>query len=74
MDKAIEISDELVKAAQEVTGEADERAAVEHAIRGFVANKRKKTAIDGMLGLVGQVRLRDDYDYKAMRVGDSDSD
>jgi Arc/MetJ family transcription regulator len=75
MDKTIEISDDLVKAAQEATGESDERAAIEHALRDYVATKQKqKTAIDGMLSLVGQVRLRDDYDYKALRAGDSDRD
>ncbi len=74
MDKSIPISDDLVRAAQDATGETDERAAVEHALRDYVEAKRNKTAIDGMLSLVGQVRLRDDYDYKALRVGDGDRD
>ena len=72
MDKTIEISDDLVKAAQDATGETDERAAVEHALRDYVDAKRKKTPLEGMLELAGKVRLRDDYDYKALRAGGQD--
>jgi Arc/MetJ family transcription regulator len=70
MDKTIEIDDALVKAAQELTGEADARAAVEKVLRNAAATDRRP--IDGMLDLVGKVRLRDDYDYKAMRADDHD--
>ena len=39
MDKSIPIADELVKAAQEATGEADERVAIETAVKGFIGKK-----------------------------------
>ena len=71
MDKSIDLSDELVKAAQELSGIADERAAVEFAVKAFVEDKQKraKSALDGMLELAGTNPLRDDYDYKALRRG-----
>jgi Arc/MetJ family transcription regulator len=74
MDRTIDISDDVVKAAQEATGETDERAAIERVVRSYIEARKNKTAIDGMLSLVGQVRLRDDCDYKALRAGGSDSD
>jgi Arc/MetJ family transcription regulator len=36
MEKTIEIADELVKAAQDATGETDERAAIETAVKGYL--------------------------------------
>ncbi len=72
MDKTIEIDDELVKAAQEATGEADEKAAVEKVLRQAV--ELKKRPLDGMLELVGKVHLREDYDYKASRSDSHDPD
>lgn len=73
MDRTIEIDDELVKAAQEATGEADERAAVEKVLRQVVATRKRP--LDGMLDLAGTNPLRDDYDYKALRAGGTnDSD
>jgi Arc/MetJ family transcription regulator len=72
MDKTIEIADELVKAAQDATGEADERKAVEQVLREMTA--RKRSPLDGMLELAGKNPLRDDYDYKALRAGDGDDD
>lgn len=71
MDKTITIADELVKAAQDATGEMDERAAVEKVLRD---GTRKRRPIDGMLELAGKVQLRDDYDYKKLRADDHDPD
>ena len=70
MDRTIEIDDALVKAAQDATGEADERAAVEKVLRD--ATKTKRRPLDGMLELAGTDPLRDDYDYKALRQGGGD--
>jgi Arc/MetJ family transcription regulator len=70
MDRTIPIDDDLVKAAQEATGESDERAAIECAIKEFVATKRSKSALEGMLELSGKIEIREDYDYKSMRAGD----
>jgi Arc/MetJ family transcription regulator len=69
MDRSIDIPDDLVKAAQEATGEADERDAVAVALKDWVASKRSRAALEGMLELAGKIQLRDDYDYKALRAG-----
>ena len=74
MDKTIEIDDALLKAAQDLTGETDERAAIEQALKDYVATKRRRAALEGMLELAGKIQLRDDYDYKAMRAGGGDDD
>ena len=68
MDKTIEIADDLVKFAQEITGETDERAAVEKVLRGALAQKSQTKS---MFDLVGKINIRDDYDYKALRAGDA---
>jgi Arc/MetJ family transcription regulator len=70
MDRTIEIDDALVKAAQDATGETDERAAVEKVLRQAVAIKKRP--LDGMLDLAGTNPLRDDYDYKTLRAGGTD--
>ena len=67
MDRTIEIDDALVKAALDKTGEADERVAVETVLRDATA---AKSPLQSMFDLVGQVTIREDYDYKAMRAGD----
>jgi Arc/MetJ family transcription regulator len=71
MDKIIEIKDDLVKEAMEVTGAASEREAIERAVESYVAQHRKRRPRRNMFDLVGDVRLRDDYDYKALRAGDA---
>ena len=72
MEKTIEIDDALVKAAQEATGEADEKVAVEKILRE--AMKPKRRPLDGMLELAGKISIRDDYDYKKLRSDDHDPD
>ncbi len=72
MDRTIDISDDLVKAAQEATGETDERAAIERALRDYVAAKQAKTPLEGMLELAGKDLIRADYDYRALRAGGQD--
>ena len=63
-----------MKAAQEATGEVDERAAIEHALRDYVATKQAKSPLEGMLDLAGKDLIREDYDYKALRAGEQDDD
>ena len=70
MDKIIEIKDDLVREAMEITGAANEREAIERAVESYVAQHRKRRPRKNMFDLVGEVRLRDDYDYKALRAGD----
>jgi Arc/MetJ family transcription regulator len=66
MDKNIEISDDVVKAAQELTGGTDERAAVKAAVKRFAEASHKTSVLDGMLKLAGSDILDPDYVYKVM--------
>jgi hypothetical protein len=67
MDKAVEIKDDLIRQAMEITGAASEREAIERVVASYVAQHRKRRPRRNMFDLVGKVRLRDDYDYKALR-------
>jgi hypothetical protein len=72
MNKAVEIKDDLIKDAMEVTGATSEQEAIETIIEIYVAQHRKPSGPSkSMFDLVGVVRLRDDYDYKALRAGDA---
>lgn len=71
MDKAVEIKDDLIREAMEVTGASSEREAIERAVESYVAQHRKRRAGKSMFDLVGEIRLRDDYNYKALRAGDA---
>ena len=68
----VTIDEKLAERARTLTGLADATAAIEQILRDVTEPKR--TPLQGMLDLVGKVKLRDDYDYKAMRAGDSDRD
>jgi hypothetical protein len=70
MTKAVEIRADLIRDAMEATGAATEREAVEPILASCDAEHRKREPRKSMLGLVGEVRLRDDYDHKALRAGD----
>ena len=69
MDKTVEIKDDLVREAMELTGAASEREAIERAVESCVAQHRRPRARKNMFDLIGEVRLRDDYDYNALRAG-----
>ena len=71
MDKTVEIKDDLVREAMEVTGAASEREAIERAVESYVAQHRRPRARKSMFDLVGEIRLRDDYDYKSLRAGNA---
>jgi Arc/MetJ family transcription regulator len=65
MDKTIEIDDPLVKAAQDATGETDERAAVETAVKCFVSGKVAATGgarTDSLSAHAGQFEFAESYD------------
>jgi hypothetical protein len=70
MDKSIEIDDALIKAAQHATGEIDEKTAVERVLRETLVTDRTHKS---MFDLVGHISIREDYDYKATRVGNGPS-
>jgi hypothetical protein len=73
MNKPVEIKDDLIKEAMRITGAASEREAIEKVVESYVAQHRKVpvTARKDMFDLVGVLRLRADYDHKAMRAGDA---
>ena len=69
----VPVDEQLLKEAVAATGEPDLEKVMQLALRELLA-KRRKRPIDAMLDLVGDVRLRDDYEYKAMRIGKRDPD
>lgn len=63
MDKTIEIDDALVKAAQEKTGEADERAAVEAAVKGYLGSSPvNERSLPSLSRYAGQFEFAEGYD------------
>jgi hypothetical protein len=70
MGKAVEITEDLIREAMEITGATTEREAIERAVESYVAQNRKQRSRKSMFDLVGKVRLRDDYDHKTLRAGD----
>jgi hypothetical protein len=71
MDRTLEINDDLVKAAQEATGEVDERAAVEQVLRRHLAARQKNREL---LDLIGKVQFYEGFDPKALRFSLHDPD
>ena len=65
----VPVDEQLLKDAVAVTGEADIEKALRIVIEEFLAAKRRNPPLGAMLDLVGKVRIREDYDYKAMRGG-----
>lgn len=59
----IELDDELVGKALELTGARTKREVVHLALEELVRSRGRKSLGD----LVGRVRFRDDFDYKAAR-------
>ncbi len=57
------IDDELVKEAFALTGVRTKRELVHLALQELVRQRRKRDLTD----LAGKVRLREDFDYKALR-------
>jgi Arc/MetJ family transcription regulator len=62
MDKTIEISDELVKAAQDATGETDERAAVETVVKRYAASHAQTKKPPALSSYAGKFEFADGYD------------
>jgi Arc/MetJ family transcription regulator len=71
MDKAIEVNADLLRQVLAATGAQTERQAVEQVLRDYVEARRKHA---DLLGLVGKVRFRDDYDPRALRFSGHDAD
>lgn len=64
------LDDDLVQQAFALTGIRTERELVHLALSELVRRRRKKD----LLALAGKVKLRPDFDYKAMRRIRGDSD
>jgi hypothetical protein len=62
MDKTIEISDDLVKAAQELTGETDERVAIETVVKRYASSYAQKKRPPSLSNYAGQFEFSDGYD------------
>jgi hypothetical protein len=67
----ITVDEKLMAEAERLTGESDRTKLTERVFQDFI---KRKSPLQEMLDLVGEVKLRDDYDYKSMRAGDSDRD
>lgn len=63
----IEIDDSLMQKAMEISGLKTKKEIVEKAMIEFVANHSRKDLKD----LRGKFQFADEYDYKAMREGQS---
>ena len=74
MSKTVEIKDDLIREVMEITGAATEREAIERAVESYLAQHRKSRPRKSMFDLVGEVRLRDDYDYKVLREAGKHTD
>lgn len=73
MDRPIDVPEDLIRDAMEVTGSSDEREAIQRAVREYVSQHRKsRKAVQGMIELSGTNPLRDDYDHKSLRAGGGD--
>ena len=71
----VTVDEKLLSEAERLTGEHDREKLIEKALRDLIGRQSApRRPIDDMLDLVGKVRLRDDYDYKAMRAGERDPD
>ena len=72
MDKIISIADDLVKFAQDVTGETDESAAVERMLRRLLPQRRQSLPNQknrDLFDLVGKVEFSEGYDPEAEFCG-----
>ena len=63
MTKTLEIDDGLLEAARRLTGEQEDRAAVERILRTAIDARKKNAAL---LDLVGKVDFYEGFDPKAL--------
>ena len=71
----VSVDEALLSEAERLTGEHDREKLIEKALRDLIGRQQDmQSPIKSMLDLVGKVRLRDDYDYKAMRTNTIDPD
>lgn len=63
MASNLDLDDKLVTQAKELGGHRTKRAAVNEALREYVARRKRR----GILDLFGKLEWDPDYDYKAER-------
>ena len=63
MQTTIDLDDELVRAALDLTGARSKSEVVRIALQELVGSRKKNLLID----LAGKIRFRSGFDYKAMR-------
>ncbi len=69
------VDEKLLEEAERLTGEHDRQKLLEQALQELIGRQAAtQTPGKSMFDLVGKVRLRDDYDYKAMRTNTVDPD
>jgi Arc/MetJ family transcription regulator len=62
----IELDEKLVSETIKQSGANNEREAVEYALRRFLEVKKPRNLLD----LSGEGGIREDYDYKKLRIGE----
>lgn len=71
MDKSVKIDADLLKEAQELTGEASEKDAIEHVVKRFVEARRKH---QNLFDLAGKIKFHEGYDPRKLRFSRYDPD
>ncbi|CAD5964755.1 hypothetical protein PCC9214_03420 [Planktothrix tepida] len=66
----VEINEELVKEALQLTQLKTEKELIELALQELIRNRKKRNLLD----LSGQIQFSTDYDYKALRSNRNVSD
>jgi Arc/MetJ family transcription regulator len=61
----IVLDDTLVKEAQALSGIKTKKGIITLALQEFVVSRKRLNLLD----IAGKINFRDDYDYKACRVG-----
>jgi Arc/MetJ family transcription regulator len=65
MRTAVNISEELITRAIQISGLKTEQEVIETAISEFIAKRTRKDLSE----LKGKIKFAPDYDYKALRAG-----
>ena len=63
MKTNIELNDELIQEAFQLTNLKTEQELIDFALRELIRNRKKRSLLD----LSGQIQFAPDYDYKAAR-------
>jgi Arc/MetJ family transcription regulator len=63
MRTTIDVDEQLITAAMQLTGARTKRDVVHLALQELVRSRKKKP----LTGLAGKIRFRSGFDYKAMR-------